>query len=73
MAVTLVVKHYMAIVQFILHIESLLQSSVVGSTGPGKHPFLLVIRGNNLRGNLLYSVTEYIESRKDLNTGQYTL
>jgi hypothetical protein len=63
----------LAVVQFVLRIEPLLQSGTVGGMGPGRHPFLLVAGGNDFGGGPLHSATECTESRGDLNTGQHTL
>jgi hypothetical protein len=66
-------KHRVAVAQFALRIEPLLQSGAVGGTGPGRRPFLLVAGGDDFGGGPLHSATECTESRGDLNTGQHTL
>jgi hypothetical protein len=66
-------KHRVAVAQFALRIEPLLQSGAVGGTGPGRRSFLLIARGDDFRGGPLHSATECTETRRDLNTGQHTL
>jgi hypothetical protein len=61
-----VAKHHVVVAQFALRIEPLLQSGAVGSTGPGRCPFLLVVGGNDFGGGPLHLVTECMEMRRDL-------
>jgi hypothetical protein len=61
-----VAKHYMAVAQFTLRIEPLLQSGAVSSTGPGRRSFLLVAGGNDFGGGPLHSATKYTEMRGNL-------
>jgi hypothetical protein len=56
----------MAVAQFIFHIEPLFQSSTVGNTEPGRHPFLLVTGENDFSSVSLHLVTECMESRGEL-------
>jgi hypothetical protein len=59
-------KYCVAVAQFALRIEPLLQSGAVGGTGLGRRSFLLIAGGDNFRGGSLHSATECPETRRDL-------
>jgi hypothetical protein len=59
-------KHHVAVAQFTLCIELLLQSGAVGGTGLDRHLFFLIAGENDFGGSLLHLVTECMESREDL-------